>query len=111
MFILNKKFIYVKTNKDWDYEDKYKYGVTQDLYKRLNDFKESSSYKFNYAYIFEIIKLEPIYFKKFNYKSIDKIFSILLRKNIEKLKDIPNLILIKKYLVDNDCNAGLLLNN
>ena len=106
MFILNKKFIYVKTNKDWDYEEKYKYGVTQDLYKRLNDFKESSSYKFNYAYIFKIIKLEPIYFKKFNYKSIDKIFSILLRKNIEKLKDIPNLILIKKYLVDNDCNAG-----
>ena len=108
MIIFNKKYIYIKTNKDWDYEEKYKYGVTQDLYKRLNDFKESSSYKFNYAYIFEIIKIEPIYFKKFNYKSIDKIFSILLRKNIEKLKDIPgsSIIEVKKHLVNNDNNAG-----
>jgi superfamily II DNA or RNA helicase len=106
MFILNKKFIYIKTNRDWDYEEKYKYGVTQDLYKRLNDFKESSSYKFNYAYIFEIIKIEPIYFTRFNYKSIDKIFSILLRKNINKIKDLPNLIEIKKYLVNNDNTAG-----
>jgi superfamily II DNA or RNA helicase len=106
MFILNKKYIYIKTNKDWDYEEKVKYGVTQDLYKRLNDFKESSSYKFNYLYIFEIIKLEPIYFIKFNYKSIDKIFSILLRKHIQKLKDISNIIELKKYLVNNDINAG-----
>jgi superfamily II DNA or RNA helicase len=106
MFILNKKYIYVKTNKDWDYEDKYKYGVTQDLYKRLNDFKESSSYKFNYAYIFEIIKLEPIYFTKFNYKSIDKIFSVLLRNNIGKLKNIHDFIELRKHLVNNDTNAG-----
>jgi superfamily II DNA or RNA helicase len=105
--MINKNFIYIKTNKDWDYEKKVKFGVTKDLYQRLNNFKESSSYKFNYLYAFEIIETTNLYDKIIGYKSIDKIFSILCRKNTDKIsRFIPDIIKIKEYLVNNDSNAG-----
>jgi hypothetical protein len=43
MEIKKYNYFYIKTNKDWNYENKVKYGVTNDLYTRLINNSEHST--------------------------------------------------------------------
>lgn len=103
MEIKNYKYFYIKTNKDWDYENKVKYGVTNDLYYRLINNSEHSTYRYNYLYVFEIKEIKSEYYNYFSYQAIDKIFSIYCKS---KKTILPNLLEIKKYLIDNEVGAG-----
>ncbi len=103
MPIDNYKYFYIKTNKDWNYENKVKYGVTNDLYTRLINNSEHSTYRYNYLHVFEIKEIKPEYYNYFSYKAIDKIFSIYCKN---KKFILPNLLEIKKYLIDNEVGAG-----
>jgi hypothetical protein len=96
--------LYIQTNNDWDHENKFKYGITQDPYERLNT--DQHSYKTLYKSIYEYTITEQY---KLNFKQVDKIISIIGRKNdyIEQLKnhyknDFIYLSEINKYLVNND---------
>lgn len=103
MEIKNYKYFYIKTNKDWDYENKVKYGVTNDLYYRLINNSEHSTYRYNYLYVFEIKEIKSEYYNYFSYQAIDKIFSIYCKS---KKIILPNLLEIKKYLINNEVGAG-----
>lgn len=103
MPIDNYKYFYIKTNKDWNYENKVKYGVTNDLYTRLINNSEHSTYRYNYLHVFEIKEIKQEYYNYFSYKAIDKIFSIYCKN---KKFILPNLLEIKKYLIDNEVGAG-----
>jgi hypothetical protein len=103
MPIDNYKYFYIKTNKDWNYENKVKYGVTNDLYTRLINNSEHSTYRYNYLHVFEIKEIKQEYYNYFSYKAIDKIFSIYCKS---KTSIFPNLLEIKKYLIENEIGAG-----
>lgn len=97
-------FLYIQTNNDWDHEYKFKYGITQDPYDRLNT--DQHSYKTLYKSIYEYTITDQY---KLNFKQVDKIISIIGRKNdyIKKLKnnyknDFIYLCQINKYLVNNE---------
>jgi hypothetical protein len=96
--------LYIQTNNDWDHENKFKYGITQDPYDRLNT--DQHSYKTLYKSIYEYTITDQY---KLNFKQVDKIISIVGRQNdyIKKLKnyyknDFIYLSQINKYLVNND---------
>jgi len=95
--------LYIQTNNDWDHENKFKYGITQDPYDRLNT--DQHSYKTLYKSIYEYTITDQY---KLNFKQVDKIISIVGRQNdyIKKLKnyyknDFIYLSQINKYLVNN----------
>lgn len=96
-------FLYIQTNNDWDHEYKFKYGITQDPYDRLNT--DQHSYKTLYKSIYKYTITDQY---KLNFKQVDKIISIIGRQNdyIKKLKnyyknDFIYLSQINKYLVNN----------
>lgn len=64
---------------------------------------EHSTYRYNYLHVFEIKEIKPEYYNYFSYKAIDKIFSIYCKN---KKFILPNLLEIKKYLIDNEVGAG-----
>lgn len=102
----NYIYFYIKSNKDWDYENKVKYGVTNDLYTRLINNSEHSTYRCNYLYVFKIKEIKNEYYNYFNYKAIDKIFSIYSKNNKNNVSILPQLSVIKKYLIYNEIGAG-----
>lgn len=106
MEIKKYNYFYIKTNKDWNYENKVKYGVTNDLYTRLINNSEHSTYRYNYLHVFEIKEIKNEYYNNFSYKAIDKIFSIYCKNNKLNKSVFPNLLEIKKYLIENEINAG-----
>jgi superfamily II DNA or RNA helicase len=106
MEIKKYNYFYIKINKDWNYENKVKYGVTNDLYTRLINNSEHSTYRYNYLHVFEIKEIKNEYYNNFSYKAIDKIFSIYCKNNKLNKSVFPNLLEIKKYLIENEINAG-----
>jgi hypothetical protein len=106
MEIKKYNYFYIKTNKDWNYENKVKYGVTNNLYTRLINNSEHSTYRYNYLHVFEIKEIKNEYYNNFSYKAIDKIFSIYCKNNKLNKSVFPNLLEIKKYLIENEINAG-----
>jgi superfamily II DNA or RNA helicase len=97
-------FLYIQTNNDWNHENKFKYGITQDPYDRLNT--DQHSYKTLYHSIYEYTITDKY---KLNFKQVDKIISNIGRNNdyIEKLKnhykyEFIYLHKINKHLVNND---------
>jgi superfamily II DNA or RNA helicase len=95
--------LYIQTNNDWDHENKFKYGITQDPYNRLNT--DQHSYKTLYKSIYEYTITKQY---KLKFKQVDKIISIIGRQKnkIEQLKNHYNndfifLSEINKYLVNN----------
>lgn len=97
-------FLYIQTNNDWNYENKFKYGITQNPLERINT--DQHSYKVLYKNIYEYTITDKYIL---NFKQIDKIISIIGRNNdyIKKLKnkykyEFIYLHQINKYLVNND---------
>lgn len=97
-------FLYIQSNDDWYYENKFKYGITQNPLERINS--DQHSYKTLYKSIYEY-KITDLY--KINLKQIDKIISIIGRNHnyINELKnkykyEFIYLNEINKYLVNNN---------
>jgi superfamily II DNA or RNA helicase len=103
------EYFYIKTNKDWDYENKFKFGVSNDPHRRLIDTSDASTYKYHYVKLFKIksMNIQDKYKSFLNYNAIDKIFSVLCRNDM-KLKNLGNLNLIKfkRFLIEGDEGTG-----
>ena len=106
-------FLYIQTNIDWDYENKFKYGITQNLLERLNTDQHSHKTFYNSIYEYNITNQYNI-----NLKQIDKIISIISRNNNyltflkNKFKDeFIFLSEIHKYLVNNDGGTEFIYKN
>ena len=99
MEIKKYKYFYIKCNK-------VKYGLTNDLYTRLINNSEHSTYRYNYLHVFEIKEIKNEYYNYFNYKAIDNIFSIYCKSNKLSISILPKLLEIKKYLIENEIGAG-----
>jgi superfamily II DNA or RNA helicase len=97
-------FLYIQSNNDWNHENKFKYGITQDPYDRLNT--DQHSYKTLYHSIYEYTITDKY---KLKFRQVDKIISNIGRNNdyIEKLKnhykhEFIYLHQINKHLVNNN---------
>lgn len=73
-------FFYIMTNKDWQYQEIIKYGVTDNPKKRIEKTDQHSE-KSKYLYLY---KCDIMEFKKF--KEIDKIISLVCRDNKRRQK-------------------------
>ena len=103
------KYLYIQTNKDWNYDNKFKYGYTEDPKHRLSS--DQHSHKSSYLALYECIETDNY---KYYYKEYDRIISSLREMNdneikqdlIEKgiiCKSISNkFIKIKDYLIYED---------
>jgi superfamily II DNA or RNA helicase len=106
-------FLYIQENKDWLYENKYKYGITQDPYDRINT--DQHSHKTIYKALYEITKTDKY---KIPYKEYDKIISIVSRNKdyilifqkhyFEKFENLQN---IHKYLVNDNGGTEFIYEN
>jgi superfamily II DNA or RNA helicase len=99
-------YLYIISNPDWIYENKYKYGFTNNINNRLNNSHEQHSYLSIYKYIYKIDITDKYIL---NYQEYDKIISILSRNidNLYQLKlyynyDFENLFNISKHLVNHN---------
>jgi len=97
-------FLYIQTNNDWNYENKFKYGITKNPKERLNT--DQHSYKTLYKSLYEYTITDKYIL---NYTQIDKIISNIGRNTnfIEQLKnkykyEFKYLNMINKYLVNNN---------
>ena len=103
------KYLYIQTNKDWNYDNKFKYGYTEDPKHRLSS--DQHSYKSSYLALYECIETDKYIF---HYSEYDRIISSLREMDdneikqdlIEKgiiCKSISNkFIEIRKYLINED---------
>jgi superfamily II DNA or RNA helicase len=103
------KYLYIQTNKDWNYENKFKYGYTEDPKNRTKS--DQHSHKSYYLALYECIQIDNY---KYYYTEYDNIISSLRGKSdnfikqdlIEKgiiCKSISNkFIEIRKYLINED---------
>ena len=103
------KYLYIQTNKDWNYENKFKYGYTEDPKNRTKS--DQHSHKSYYLALYECIQTNNY---KYYYTEYDNIISSLRGKSdnfikqdlIEKgiiCKSISNkFIEIRKYLINED---------
>lgn len=99
-----KEYIYILANKDWQYENKFKFGYTKNPIQRIKNSHEQHSYLSIYVALYEIERTAE-YSMCFN--EYDKILYQLSSKRIEKLKrkykhDFDNLASITKHLVSNN---------
>ena len=103
------KYLYIQTNKDWNAENKFKYGYTEDPKHRLSS--DQHSHKSSYLALYECIETDKYIF---HYSEYDRIISSLREMDdneikqdlIEKgiiCKSISNkFIEIKDYLIYED---------
>lgn len=106
-------FLYIQANNDWNHENKFKYGITQNPYERLNT--DQHSYKTLYESIYEYNITEQY---KLNFIQVDKIISIIGRSSnyIEQLQkkykyEFIYLHEINKYLVNNNGGTEFIYKN
>jgi superfamily II DNA or RNA helicase len=97
-------YIYIQTNKDWNYENKYKFGFTVNPKLRLNT--DQHSHKTTYYSLYECCITDNYFI---GYKEIDNIIANIGRNHeiingLEKKFKITLDFLkeIDKYLVNND---------
>lgn len=102
------KYLYIQTNKDWNPENKFKYGFTENPLNRLRS--EQHSYKSSYIALYECIETSNYIYKDI-YKEYDKIISRMHNTddndiNHEAIEygisNLYKLLEIKNYLIYND---------
>jgi superfamily II DNA or RNA helicase len=103
------KYLYIQTNKDWNAENKFKYGYTEDPKHRLTS--DQHSYKSSYLALYECIQTDKY---KFHYSEYDRIISNLRNMDDNEIKQdlleigiidlsISNkFIEIKEYLINEE---------
>ena len=95
-------YLYIQTNIDWNYENKFKYGYTENPKNRIKS--EQHSHKSSYIALYECIKTDKYFYE---YKEYDKIISRLhntddndiKQESLENGINLYKLIEIKKYLI------------
>jgi superfamily II DNA or RNA helicase len=95
-------YFYIQDNKDWHYEKKVKYGITDDYKNRLKT--DQHSYPSEYIYLYEYDDKNC----KLNYKEIDNIIKNIKKDNFQKfiIHEYPSvhfeyLFKIKDFLIEN----------
>jgi superfamily II DNA or RNA helicase len=103
------KYLYIQTNKDWNTENKFKYGYTEDPKHRLTS--DQHSYKSSYLALYECIQTDKYVF---HYSEYDRIISNLRHMDDNEIKQdlleigiidlsISNkFIEIKEYLINEE---------
>lgn len=108
MYYINKmkKYLYVQTNKDWKKDNKFKFGFTTNLLKRLYSSQNQHSYLSQYCIVYQLEqnKLYSLY------DEYDKIISIIGRK-IKFIRHIENKFNIKLPYLTKLYNFSYLINN
>jgi len=99
-----KEYIYILANKDWQYENKFKFGYTKNPIQRIKDSHEQHSYLSTYIALYEIDRATE-YSMVFN--EYDKIVYQLSSNRIAKMKKkykypFDNLETITSHLVANN---------
>ena len=108
------KYLYIQENKDWDIENKFKYGYTEDPKNRL--ISEQHSHKSSFIALYECYET-PIYI--YEYKEYDKIISSLRLKTFSQIKhdelhhniDLRKFIYIKDYLINDGGGTEFIYSN
>jgi superfamily II DNA or RNA helicase len=90
------KYLYIQTNKDWNTENKFKYGYTEDPKHRLTS--DQHSHKSSYLALYECIETDKY---KFHYSEYDRIIS-----NLRDMDDND----IKQYLFEYGINNSIISN-
>ena len=104
-FILYMKYLYIQENKDWNSNNKFKYGYTENPKQRI--ISEQHSHKSSFIALYECIETDK-YKNYYKYEQYDKIISSLRDKDkssiyeeeIEIDIDLSKFIEIKKYLIN-----------
>ena len=99
-----KEYIYILANKDWQYENKFKFGYTKNPIQRIKNSHEQHSYLSIYVALYEIERTTE-YSMVFN--EYDKIVYQLSSNRIAKMKkkykyQFDNLETITSHLVANN---------
>ena len=97
------KYLYIQENKDWNIENKFKYGFTENPKNRI--ISEQHSSKSTYIALYECIETDRYLYK---YKEYDKIISSLHNKTINDITqkelefniDLSKFKEIKDYLIN-----------
>ena len=108
------KYLYIQENKDWDIENKFKYGYTEDPKNRL--ISEQHSHKSSFIALYECYET-PNYI--YEYKEYDKIISSLRLKTFGQIKqdelhhniDLRKFIYIKDYLINDGGGTEFIYSN
>ena len=108
------KYLYIQENKDWDIENKFKYGYTEDPKNRL--ISEQHSHKSSFIALYECYET-PNYI--YEYKEYDKIISSLRLKTFSQIKhdelhhniDLRKFIYIKDYLINDGGGTEFIYSN
>jgi superfamily II DNA or RNA helicase len=90
------KYLYIQTNKDWNHDNKFKYGYTEDPKCRLKS--DQHSHKSSYLALYECIETDKY---KFHYSEYDRIIS-----NLREMDDND----IKQYLLEYGINNSIISN-
>jgi len=111
-------YLYIQTNIDWNYENKFKYGYTENPKNRIKS--DQHSHKSSYLALYECISTDKY---KYHYKEYDKIISSLrynsdndikqhlLENGIIDLSISNKFIEIKKYLINEDGGTEFIKSN
>jgi len=94
-------FFYIQTNKDWEYQEKFKYGVTNNPYQRENKI-DQHSYRSNFIHIYkyELTEQYNLLISKNKYRNIDEIIKKYYKNKFNK--HLPILLLLKNHLVNHN---------
>ena len=94
-----KEYIYIIVNKDWQYENKYKFGYTKNPIQRLKNSHEQHSYLSTYFSLYSITRTQQYTLKYIEYDKI--IYKDFKFEKYKKRHKYPfnNLSSITKYLV------------
>jgi hypothetical protein len=98
------KYLYIQENKDWNSDNKFKYGYTENPKNRLTS--EQHSHKSSYIALYECYETDD-YENFYDYKEYDKIISSLRSKSeldiinieIKHNIDLSSFKKIKEYLI------------
>ena len=108
------KYLYIQENKDWNYDNKFKYGFTSNPANRI--ISEQHSYKSSYIALYKCIETSKYLYE---YKEYDKIISSLnsktdkdiIQESIEYNIDLSKFIEIKDYLIDDGGGTEFIKSN
>jgi len=115
-FILYMKYLYIQENKDWNSNNKFKYGYTENPNQRI--ISEQHSHKSSFIALYECIETDK-YKNYYKYEQYDKIISSLRDKDkssiyeeeIEIDIDLSKFIEIKKYLINDGGGTEFIRSN
>ena len=108
------KYLYIQQNKDWNSENKFKYGYTENPKNRI--ISEQHSHKSIYIALYECFETDNYIY---SFKEYDKIISRLrnlddneiIQEKIEFNIDISKFIEIKQFLINDGGGTEFIKSN